>query len=60
MSHPYMEDYVVLPTRPTIREEKSLIGKDIGYKKFYNDKSASRWCSANWISALIEKHAWQA
>ena len=54
----YMEDYVVLPTRPVIRAENRLAGKDINYKLSWDDRIASRWCSATWINVLVEKHAW--
>ena len=56
-SHPHVEDYVVLPTRLAVRAESSLAGRDISYKLSWNDRTASRWCSATWINALVEKHA---
>ena len=59
LSHPpFVEDYVVLPTRHGIRTESRLAGKDISHKLSRNDVSASRWCSATWVNILVEKHAW--
>ena len=58
MSHPYMEDYVVLPTTPTIRIYDRMIDHDISYKLSHNDQAISRWDSATWINILMEKHAW--
>ena len=57
--HPYMEDYVVLPTRSAILESDDRnIDHDISYKVAHEDLTASRWCAATWINILIEKHAW--
>ena len=58
MSRPYMEEYVVLPTRAAVRAESRLAERDMGYKLSWNDKTASRWCSATWINILVEKLAW--
>ena len=58
LSHPYMEDYVVLPTRHGIRSENRLTARDLDHKKSRNDMSASRRCSATWINVLVEKSAW--
>ena len=58
LSRAYMEECVVLPTRPAIRSETRLAGKDISCKLSRNDMSASRWCSATRISILVQKHAW--
>ena len=41
-AHPYHEDYVVLPTRPTIRPDNKNIERDIEYRQIYEDASASR------------------
>ena len=43
MSHPYMEDYVMLPA---IRAQSRLAGRDISYGLSWNDGAASRWCSS--------------
>ena len=57
LSHPYMEDSVVLPTRNGIRSENRLAERDLSCKKSHNDVIASRWCSATWINLLVNKHA---
>ena len=58
MTHPYREDYVVLPTRPTIRPDNKNIERDIEYRQMYEDTSASRWSLTSWVNLLLEKHAW--
>ena len=50
MSHPYLEDYVVFPTRSTIRTDSRNIERE--------DASASRWITSTRINVLLEKHAW--
>ena len=57
-SHPYMEDYVVLPTKPAIRADDRDTDHDVSYKLAHEDRSTPRWCAATWINVLIEKHAW--
>ena len=42
MTHPYHEDYVVLPTRPTIRLDNKNVERDIEYRQKYEDTSTSR------------------
>ena len=44
--HPYMEDYVVLLTRPAIRAEDRMIDHDINYKLAHEDTTTSRWCAS--------------
>ena len=39
LSHPYMKDYVVLPTRSSVRTESRLVDRDINHKKV-RDKGA--------------------
>ena len=56
--HPYHEDYVVLPTKPTIKPDSKNIERDIEYRRIYEDMSASRWSPPSWINFLLEKHAW--
>ena len=58
MSHPYMEDYVMLPTRPAIRIDERMVGHDITYELNHEDQTRSRWCSATWLNTFMEKHAW--
>ena len=58
LSHPYMEDSVALPSRSGIRCETRLAGRDPNNKKSQDDLTLSTRCSANWISLLVEKHAW--
>ena len=48
----------MLPTRPAIRIDERMVGHDISYKLNRDDQTRSRWCSATWISTLMEKHAW--
>ena len=43
-SHPYMEDYVVLPNSPTIRMDERMICHDVSCKLSHNDQTKSRWC----------------
>ena len=57
MSHPHMEDYVVLPTRPAMRIDDQMIGHDTSYKLSCSDPAISRRDSASWINTLMEKHA---
>ena len=58
MSLPYLEDYVVLPTKSTIRSESRNIERDIGYRITHDDTSASTWSASAWIIVLLGKHAW--
>ena len=37
ISHPYMEDYAVLPTRPVIRADDGKIDHDISYELAHED-----------------------
>ena len=46
LSHPYMEDYLALPTRSGIRSETRLVGRDPNLKKSQDDQTLSRRCSA--------------
>ena len=52
LSHPYVEDYVVLPARSGLRSEARLAGRDLNAKKSQDDPTLSRWCSATWINLL--------
>ena len=58
MSHPYLENCVVLPTRSTIRTDSRNMESDIGFRITREDTSASRWSASTWINVLLEKHAW--
>ena len=58
MTHPYHEDYVVLPTRPTIRLDNKNVERDIENKQIHEDTSASRWSPSSWVNLPFEKHAW--
>ena len=58
LSHPYMGNYVALPTRSGIKSETRMAGRDLNMKKSQDDPSLSRWRSATWINVLVEKHAW--
>ena len=53
LTHPYHEDYVVLPTRPIIRPDNENIERDIEYRQIYEDASASRWTPTSWINLLL-------
>ena len=57
LSHPYLEDYVVLPTRAGIRIAVNQRHCELDYKMHSQDVSISRWCAASWINCLMEKHA---
>ena len=58
MTHPYHDDYVVLPTRPTIRLDNKNVERDVEYRQIYEDTSASRWSPTSWVNLLFEKHVW--
>ena len=58
MTHPYHEDYVVLPTMPTIRLDNKNVVRDIEYRQIYEDTPASRWSPSSWVNLHLEKHAW--
>ena len=58
LSHPYMEYYVLLPTRSGVRTESRLADRDINHKKVGENCTLSRWCAGRWIDLLVEKHAW--
>ena len=45
-SHPYMEDYVVLPTRSAIRSDDRSTDHDISKKVAHEDSTVSRWRTA--------------
>ena len=49
---------VVLPTRTTARCDDKSIARGIKYRAQLDDSSLSRWCPAQWVNTLLEKHAW--
>ena len=46
LRHPYHEDCVVLPTRPTLRPDNKNIERDIVNRLLRDDTSLSRWSPA--------------
>ena len=58
LRHPYHEDYVVLPTRHTLRPDKKNIERDVVYRLQRDDTSLSRWSPTSWLNILLEKQAW--
>ena len=57
LKHPYHEDLVVLPTRPTLRMDTKSIARDNSYRP-QTGESLMRWSASLWINTLLEKHAW--
>ena len=53
MSHPYMEDYVVLPPRSAIRAEDRMVDHEINDNLRHEDKPMTRWCAATWVNMIF-------
>ena len=58
LRHPYHEDCVVFPTKPSLRPDNKNIERDIANRLLRDDTSLSRWSPAMWLNFLLEKHAW--
>ena len=57
LSHPYLEDYVVLPTRSGVRVEARLADMELNYKKSQDQLTLTRWCVAMWRSITGSQQA---
>ena len=56
--HPYLENYVVLPTRSTIRVSANQQRSEANRCMKEGMRGMTRWCSVAWVNGLAEKHTW--
>ena len=58
LKHPYHEDYVVLPTRSSIRVDNKSVAQEARSRPQSDEASLTRWSPSSWLNTLLEKHAW--